>query len=52
LTIRTRTRVRPGRHETVAATLRLMLKEVFDREAGGTPRATLIPAIRASQNTR
>jgi small-conductance mechanosensitive channel len=48
LTIRTRTRVRPGRHESVAATLRLMLKEAFDREAGGAPRATLVPAIRTS----
>lgn len=50
LTIRTSTRVRPGRHESVAATLRLMLKEAFDREAGGAPRATLVPAIRASSS--
>jgi small conductance mechanosensitive channel len=48
LTIRTSTRVRPGRHEMVAATLRLMLKEAFDRDAGDAPRATLVPAVRAS----
>jgi hypothetical protein len=29
--------------------LRLMLEEAFDREAGGAPRATLVPAVRASQ---
>ncbi len=48
LTIRTLTRVRAGRHESVANTLRLMLKEAFDREAGDTPRATLVPATRTS----
>jgi hypothetical protein len=51
LTVRTATRVEPGRHESVAATLRLMLKQAFDREAGDTPRAGLVPIVRASQET-
>jgi small conductance mechanosensitive channel len=52
LTVRTSTRVKPGRHESVAATLRLMLKEAFDRQAGDLPRASLIPAIRPPQRVR
>ena len=52
LTVRTSTRVKPGRHETVAATLRLMLKQAFDREAGSDPRAGLIPIIRPAHTTR
>jgi small conductance mechanosensitive channel len=52
LTVRTSTRVKPGRHESVAATLRLMLKEAFDRQAGDLPRASLIPAIRPPQAVR
>ena len=46
LTVRTSTRVKPGRHEAVAATLRLMLKEAFDREFAGFPRASLVPGGR------
>jgi small conductance mechanosensitive channel len=51
LTVRTSTKVKPGRHETVAATLRLMLKQAFDREAGSDPRAGLIPVIRPAHTT-
>ena len=49
LTVRTATRVKPGRHESVAAALRLMLKQAFDREAGNTPRSGLIPIVHAPQ---
>ena len=52
LTVRTSTKVKPGRHESVAATLRLMLKQAFDREAGNDPRAGLIPIIRSVHSTR
>ena len=52
LTVRTSTKVKPGRHETVAATLRLMLKQAFDREAGSDPRGGLIPVIRSAHSTR
>lgn len=45
MTVRTATRVKPGRHEPVAAALRLMIKETFDREARGVPRKSLIPEI-------
>ena len=41
MTIRTSTRVRPGRHESTAATLRMLINETFDRQAD-TPRTTLI----------
>jgi hypothetical protein len=44
LTVRTATRVKPGRHEAVAATLRLLLKQAVDREAG-KPRSGLIPIV-------
>ena len=43
MTIRTSTRVKPGRHEVVAAALRLRIKEIFDAHAGGALRKTLIP---------
>jgi moderate conductance mechanosensitive channel len=46
MTVRTSTRVRPGRHDVVAAKMRLLLKEAFDRQAAGTPRKTLIPHTR------
>jgi small-conductance mechanosensitive channel len=49
LTVRTSTKVKPGRHESVAAMLRLMLKQAFDREAGPDPRGALIPVIRPAQ---
>jgi small conductance mechanosensitive channel len=42
MTIRTSTRVRPGRHEATAATLRMLINETFDRQAAGAPRTTLL----------
>jgi small conductance mechanosensitive channel len=47
MTIRTSVRARPGRHESVAAELRLVINELFDRQSGGAPRKTLIPAASA-----
>jgi hypothetical protein len=52
MTVRTSTRVKAGRHEAVAAALRLLIKETFDREAGGVPRKSLIPEIRTAAATR
>jgi small-conductance mechanosensitive channel len=46
LTVRTITRVRPGRHEAVANHMRLAIKEAFDREADGELRTALIPGRR------
>jgi small-conductance mechanosensitive channel len=43
MTIRTSTRVKPGHHENVAATLRLLIKETFDLHVTDTARKTLIP---------
>jgi small conductance mechanosensitive channel len=43
MTVRTTTRVKPGRQEEVAASLRLAIKETVDRLAPGVPRKTLIP---------
>lgn len=43
LTIRTSTRVKPGRHEAAAAALRFSIKEAFDRRAGGASRRGLVP---------
>jgi small-conductance mechanosensitive channel len=42
MTVRTSTRVRPGRHEVVAAALRFFIKEIFDQEAGDVRRQTLV----------
>ena len=42
MTVRTSTRVLPGRHETVAAALRLAIKEAFDRQANGSRRKGLV----------
>ena len=42
MTIRTSTRVRPGRQESTAATLRLLINETFDGQSAGVPRKTLI----------
>ena len=42
MTLRTSTRVRPGRHESTAAALRMLINETFDRQAEGAPRTTLI----------
>jgi small-conductance mechanosensitive channel len=43
MTIRTSTRVKPGRHEAVAAALRFCIKEAFDGRALGTSRRGLVP---------
>jgi small conductance mechanosensitive channel len=43
MTLRTSTRVRPGRHDAAAAALRLAMKEAFDRRSGSGPRKTLVP---------
>jgi moderate conductance mechanosensitive channel len=46
MTIRTSVKVRPGRHEVVAAQWRLVLKEAFDQLAqAGAPRKGLVPEI-------
>jgi moderate conductance mechanosensitive channel len=42
MTIRTSTRVRPGRHETTATALRLLINETSERQAGGRSRKSLI----------
>jgi small-conductance mechanosensitive channel len=42
MTIRTSTRVRPGRQDTIAAALRLLINESFEGQFGGVPRKTLI----------
>jgi small conductance mechanosensitive channel len=44
MTIRTSTRVRPGRQEAAAAALRLLINESFERQAVGASRKTLIGA--------
>ena len=38
MTVRTLTKVRPGRHEAVAAALRFIIREVFDQNAVGVSR--------------
>ena len=44
MTVRASTMVRPGRHEAIAAALRLAIKEAFDRQGSGDPpRTSLIP---------
>ena len=43
MTVRTSTRVRPGRHDAAAGALRLAMKEAFDRRARGAPRKSLVP---------
>ena len=51
MTVRTSTRVKPGRHEAAAAALRLSIKEACDRYAPGrTVRRELVPveAVRDS----
>jgi small conductance mechanosensitive channel len=49
MTVRTSTRVRPGRHEPTAAALRLLINETFDRQANGGSRKTLIGDMYAKQ---
>jgi small conductance mechanosensitive channel len=44
MTIRTTTRVKPGRHEAAEAELRFEIKEAFDRRADGTGRFGLVPS--------
>ena len=43
MTVRTSTRVKPGRHEGAAAAIRLAIKEAFDRRSAGAPRKALVP---------
>jgi small conductance mechanosensitive channel len=43
MTVRTSTRVKPGRHDAAAAAIRLAIKEAFDRRASGAPRKALVP---------
>ena len=43
MTVRTSTRVRPGRQDAMAAALRLSIKEAFDREASTVERTGLVP---------
>jgi small conductance mechanosensitive channel len=52
MTVRTSTRVKPGHHDAVAAALRLLLKETFDRQDAGAPRTALIPQMRVRQEAR
>jgi len=42
LTVRTCTRVQPGRHGSVAAAMRMLIKESFDRQGRGLGRHTLV----------
>ena len=44
MTVRTSTRVKPGRHEAAAAALRFWIKEAFDRRAGSAARRGIVPA--------
>jgi small conductance mechanosensitive channel len=44
MTVRTSTRVKPGRHEQVETALRLLIKEMFDRQSTGAPRKSLVPS--------
>jgi moderate conductance mechanosensitive channel len=43
MTVRTSTRVSPGRHEATAASLRLAIKDAFDRRSASTDRHSLVP---------
>jgi hypothetical protein len=43
MTVRTSTRVRPGRHDATAAMLRLAIKDAFDRRSAGSDRKSLVP---------
>jgi moderate conductance mechanosensitive channel len=45
MTVRTSTRVRPGHHENIAAALRLLINETFERQAGGASRKTLVGEV-------
>ena len=52
MTVRTATRVRPGRHDAAAAALRLAMKEAFDRWSSSGPRTSLVPGRFAAAGTR
>src|SRR5262245_4205289 len=43
MTVRTSTKVKPGRHDAAAAALRLAIKEAFDRRSASGPRRLLVP---------
>ena len=43
MTVRTSTRVKPGRHEGAAGALRIAIKEAFDRRSAATSRKALVP---------
>ncbi len=43
MTVRTSTRVKPGRHDAAASALRLAIKEAFDRRSPTAPRRALVP---------
>jgi hypothetical protein len=45
------TRVRPGRQESIAAALRLLINETFERQADGGTRKTLIGDLSAQHAT-
>ena len=47
MTVRTSVRVKPGRHDAVAVQLRLLILDLFGRQAAGAPRKTLIPSARS-----
>jgi len=52
MTVRTSTRVRPGRHDAAAAALRLAMKEAFDRWSSSGPRTSLVPGRFAAAGAR
>ncbi|HEX7779977.1 MAG TPA: mechanosensitive ion channel family protein, partial [Vicinamibacterales bacterium] len=52
MTVRTSTRVKPGRHEAMQAALRLLIKEQFDRQAASGPRTSLVPKRREERHPR
>ena len=43
MTVRTSTKVKPGRHDAAAAAVRLAIKEAFDRRSGHASRRRLVP---------
>ena len=47
MTVRTLTRVRPGRHEAVAAAFRFFIREVLNEKATGAQRPILVGDTRA-----
>ena len=51
MTVRTSTRVKPGRQEAAAAALRLSIKEALDRRATGSSRRGIVPAELVTSST-